>query len=562
MTSTGCAVDLGWGRVVFGQTFEDLADLRSLLRDEASGRRDICIYLPDPQVFVGLAPDEFFVDPSLTFRLGLRHEPAIGGDGINVVDLRGRADAEQVNRIYAANRMVAADVDTLVANRYAPHVIHLVAVDRDGGRPVGTVTGIDHRVAFGDAEAGSSLWSLAVAPECSRPGVGGALIAALARRCRGRGLRHLDLSVVHDNANAIELYERLGFRRIPVLCVKRKNPINLPLFTTASDDVAQLGIYARVVAEEAQRRGIQVEVLDVERGYLRLSHAGRSIVTRESMSELTSAVALDRAADKLLSRRIVSEAGITVPAGRLSGDEWEDLEFLARHAEIVVKPRRGEQGAGVSVGVVDADGLRAARDRAALVDRDVLLEARHAGQDVRIVVIGDELVAAAVRRPPAITGTGRHSVLDLLEQLNRRRSAATEGESSVPIDAHTVETIRASGYRLDSVPVDGAVIVVRRTANLHTGGTIHDVTDEVHPALVETAVDAAHALDLPVAGIDLIAPDPRAPAHVFIEANERPGLANHAPQPTVERFVDLLFPSTRPADPASPAAMRSASSAG
>jgi hypothetical protein len=34
---------------------------------------------------------------------------------------------------------------------------------------------------------------------------------------------------------------------------------------------------------------------------------------------------------------------------------------------------------------------------------------------------------------------------------------------------------------------------------------------------------------------------------VFIEANERPGLANHEPQPTAQRFIDLLFPLSMPA---------------
>ena len=90
------------------------------------------------------------------------------------------------------------------------------------------------------------------------------------------------------------------------------------------------------------------------------------------------------------------------------------------------------------------------------------------------------------------------------------------------------------------------MIPVRRTANLHTGGTITDVTGETHPALVEAAVTAARAIEIPVTGIDLMVPDPRRPDYWFIEANERPGLANHEPQPTAERFVDLLFPLSVP----------------
>src|SRR5690606_3135525 len=91
---------------------------------------------------------------------------------------------------------------------------------------------------------------------------------------------------------------------------------------------------------------------------------------------------------------------------------------------------------------------------------------------------------------------------------------------------------------------EGELLAVRRTANLHTGGTIHDVTSKLHPELNSASVAASRALGIPVTGLDLLVSAPDSPEHVFIEANERPGLANHEPQPTAERFVDLLFPGT------------------
>jgi D-alanine-D-alanine ligase-like ATP-grasp enzyme len=102
------------------------------------------------------------------------------------------------------------------------------------------------------------------------------------------------------------------------------------------------------------------------------------------------------------------------------------------------------------------------------------------------------------------------------------------------------------------------VLEVRKTANLHTGGTIHDVTAQLHPALREVAQKASRLLDIPVVGLDLMVPAVDAPVYAVIEANERPGLANHEPQPTVERFVDLLFPQTREAAAARPGGARSA----
>jgi D-alanine-D-alanine ligase-like ATP-grasp enzyme len=174
----------------------------------------------------------------------------------------------------------------------------------------------------------------------------------------------------------------------------------------------------------------------------------------------------------------------------------------------------------------------------------VLLEELVPGQDLRVVVIDHEVVAAAVRKPASVIGDGRSTVRELVEAQSRRRAAATAGESRIPMDDATVATVRAYGHEMSDVLPVGEELEVRRTANLHTGGTIHDVTASLHPALVTAAVRASRALDIPVTGLDLLVSDVSGPDHVLIEANERPGLANHSPQPTAERFVDLLFPET------------------
>jgi GNAT-family acetyltransferase (TIGR03103 family) len=287
-----------------------------------------------------------------------------------------------------------------------------------------------------------------------------------------------------------------------------------------------------------------VEVLDAEWGELRLSHAGRSIVTRESLSELTSAVAMSRCDDKRVTRRILEQVGIAVPPGRTATGDGDDAAFLAEVGEVVVKPARGEQGRGITVGVTDPDRLARAVDDARTHCPDVLIEQRVDGEDLRVIVINHEVVAAAVRKPASVLGDGRSTVHRLIEAQSRRRMAATGGESSIPLDATTAETVAAHGWAMDDVLPAGVELQVRRTANVHTGGTIHDVTASLHPALVTAAVRASRALDIPVTGLDFLVPDLSGPEHVCIEANERPGLANHQPQPTAERFVDLLFPET------------------
>ncbi|WP_343074914.1 N-acetylglutaminylglutamine synthetase [Phytoactinopolyspora alkaliphila] len=546
----GVAMDCGWGRLIFAQTFDDDADIITLLRAEEEGRRDIAMYVPDPHVLVSRAPDELFIDPSMTYRLELhRYRPRRETiPGVVVSTMADANDADEVNRIYAARHMVPADPDLMWSNQRTRTFTYLIAKDEHTGAVIGTVTGVDHVLAFDDPDQGTSLWCLAVDPQTPVPGVGEALVRVLAERYIGRGRDHLDLSVMHDNDPAIRLYKKLGFRRVPVFAVKRKNIINEPLFVPEPEaDVVELNPYAAIIADEARRRGILVEVLDPEWGEMRLVHAGRKIVTRESLSELTTAVAMSRCDDKRVTRRIFERAGLRVPRGIAAGDHDAEKAFLEEVGEVVVKPARGEQGRGITVGVSDADALARAVSLATTYCPDVLIEQCHDGEDLRIVVIGHQVVAAAVRRPASVIGTGRHTIAQLIDRQSRRRAAATGGESTIPMDDVTEDTLKAAGHTLDDVLPDGVSLQVRRTANLHTGGTIHDVTAELHPELAEAAVKASRAIDIPVTGLDMLVPSVDQPEYVVIEANERPGLANHEPQPTAARFIDLLFPETRPA---------------
>jgi D-alanine-D-alanine ligase-like ATP-grasp enzyme len=176
----------------------------------------------------------------------------------------------------------------------------------------------------------------------------------------------------------------------------------------------------------------------------------------------------------------------------------------------------------------------------------VLLESCFSGDDLRLVIIGYKLAAAAIRRPPSVVGDGQRDLRTLIEHQSRRREVATQGESRIPVDSETERCLAAAGLTLDSVLEPGREVLVRKTANLHTGGSIHDVTHVVHPRLVEAACTVARAIEIPVVGVDFMIKSPTDPEYVFIEANERPGLANHEPQPVAERFVDLLFPQSLP----------------
>jgi len=537
--------DCGWGRLIFGHTFSDPAKLARTLRKEKKGTRDIALYVQEPHVVVAKAPQELFLDPSDTYRLWLaqyrpqkKHPKAF-----NIRRLRSTDDAEAIKRVCIACHMVPADPKFIWKKRSSKALTFIVAEDLVNGEIIGTATGVDHKKAFDDPENGSSLWCLAVDPQAKHPGLGMALVNFLASHFQARGRDFMDISVLHDNNEAIALYKKMGFKRIPAFTIKRKNPINEPLFIGPQVS-EELNPYAMIIINEARRRGISVEVHDTENGYFSLGFGGRSVTCRESLTELTSAIAMSRCADKEVTTKMLNQAGLEVPKQIVANDPAGVRSFFDTYKTVVVKPAEGEQGRGVHVRLTDFSEVEKAIRGARKTGSKVIIEEFFDGLDLRVVVINYEVVAAAIRKPAQVTGTGEHTIKELIRKQSRRRAAATGGESKIPLDSETKRCISEAGYSLDDILPTKHTLAVRNTANLHTGGTIHDVTEELHPDLAGAAQKASRVIDIPVVGIDFIVKSPEKPEYVFIEANERPGLANHEPQPTAERFIDFLFPET------------------
>ncbi|MGB3212529.1 MAG: N-acetylglutaminylglutamine synthetase [Desulforhopalus sp.] len=539
-------VDCGWGRLIFGQTFEDPSILAESIMGEQKGSRDIAMYVREPHVVLSYAPQNLFIDPSLTYRLDFQNyrDTSHRVANLTIRPLTSCDDEMAINTIYQSWGMVPSYKGFYKKTAKDIHLLVLIAEESDTGTIVGAITGVDHYLAFNDPDNGSSLWALAVDQQCKIPKVGEALVRELILQLMERGRRFIDLSVMHTNGEAISLYDKLGFEQVPVYCIKKKNSINEPLYLGPDTDHS-LNIYAKIITSEAKKRGIGVDVIDAENGYFRLSLGGRSLVCRESLSELTTAVAMSRCDDKTVTRKILKNADLRVPDQQVVTDQASIDTFLARNSRIVVKPAQGEQGQGVFVDLERPGEIRAAVDKASQLCDKVIMEEFVEGEDLRIIVIDNQVVAAAVRKPASIQGNGLLTIRELIEKQSRRRAAATHGESTIPLDAETERTIIKAKYTLTDILPEGTRLFVRKTANLHTGGTIQDVTSKLHPTLREAAKSGAQALQIPVVGFDFLVPDLEGPDYVIIEANERPGLANHEPQPTAEKFIDLLFPQSR-----------------
>jgi GNAT-family acetyltransferase (TIGR03103 family) len=247
-------MDCGWGRLIFAHTFTGPEEVASTLLQERSGQRDIAFYLRDPHVVLALRPHKLFLDPSHTFRLWLTDYQSVSNrkSGFVITPIQSDTDARALNRIYAARDMVTVDPGFLIKHRRSRKLLYLLAKDQATNEVIGVILGLNHRSIFSDPEKGSSIWSLAVARHTYHHGVGEALVRKVAELMKVRGCNYADLSVQHDNDEAIALYRKLGFHRIPVFAIKTRNTINEKLFSGPSPD-QRLNPYATIIVNEARR---------------------------------------------------------------------------------------------------------------------------------------------------------------------------------------------------------------------------------------------------------------------------------------------------------------------
>jgi cyanophycin synthetase len=317
----------------------------------------------------------------------------------------------------------------------------------------------------------------------------------------------------------------------------------------------RLGPSTAAIVRAACRRGIPVRRLN-DGSLVQLGHGARQRRVCTAETDRTGAIAEAIAQDKQLTRSLLNAAGVPVPEGRPvanADDAWEAAEEIG--PPVVVKPRYGNHGRGVATNLTTREQVVRAYAAALEEGSEIVVERFAPGDDYRLLVIGDRLVAAARREPAQVLGDGRSSIAALVEEVNRdpRRS---DGHSTVlswiKLDAVSLAVLAEQGYTPDSVPPAGTRVLIRRNGNLSTGGTATDVTDLVHPEVAARAVDAARVVGLDIIGVDMVVTDIGRPLEsqrgAVVEVNAGPGLRMHLepsagkPRPVGEAIVNLLFP--------------------
>jgi cyanophycin synthetase len=322
------------------------------------------------------------------------------------------------------------------------------------------------------------------------------------------------------------------------------------------DQNQRLGPSTGSIVQAAVRRGIPVRRLN-EGSLVQFGHGAQQRRIWASETDRTGAIAEAIAQDKELTKSLLGAVGVPVPEGRTPASAEEAWQAaLEIGLPVVVKPSDGNQGRGVSVGLDTEEAIKTAFGVAQREGRAVLVERHLSGSDYRLLVVGERLVAAARREVPKVVGDGQHSVVELVRLTNqhpRRGEDHATAQSKLLLDEIACEVLATQRLTPESIPAPGQVVVLRRNANLSTGGSAIDVTDEVHPEVAARAIQAARMVGLDVAGIDVVAPSLSRPleetAGAIVEVNAAPGLRMHLEpsegqsRPVGEAIVDLLFPS-------------------
>ncbi|MDQ3519805.1 MAG: cyanophycin synthetase [Gemmatimonadota bacterium] len=319
-------------------------------------------------------------------------------------------------------------------------------------------------------------------------------------------------------------------------------------------DSVRLGPSTNAIVEEARRRGIPVRRLN-SHSLVQLGLGKNLRRIQATMTDYTSAIGVEIAQDKDDTKRVLGNIGLPVPKGDVASSVEDAIEIAGEIGyPVILKPLDASHGRGISSRLDNDASVQESWPAAREYSRRVVVEKFAQGSDHRVLVVNGKVVAAAERVPAHVVGDGVHTVRHLIDEVNadtRRGVGHRKILTKLPLDERTVEYLAECGLTLASVPASGERVLLRQTANLSTGGTSIDRTDEIHPDNVTACEMAAGIVGLDIAGIDVLTPDISVPFRengaVIIEVNAAPGIRMHThpaegtPRNVGAPVLDMLY---------------------
>ena len=373
-----------------------------------------------------------------------------------------------------------------------------------------------------------------------------------ARSTSVRGVYKVVVRSRHEDVSRACLYAA----RDLVMAAIEDRPFDMPATVARLRDLADslcLGPSTACIVDAATDRRIP-SIRLTEGNLVQLGYGARSRRIWTAETDQTSAIAESISSDKDLTKNLLQACGVPVPEGRLvesPEDAWEAAEEIG--VPVVVKPRDGNHGRGVSTELMTREEIEAAYKLALDEGSDVIVERFVRGNEHRLLVVGGRLAAAARGESATVVGDGRSTLIELIDtQINtdpRRGTTEDYPLNLVLVDEDPAVRLEITrqGFTPDAIPPLGAEVMIQRNGNV-----AFDVTDLVHPDVAATVCLAARIVGLDIAGVDLVAEDISRPLDeqqgAIVEVNAGPGLLMHLkpasgePRPIGRAIVDSLFP--------------------
>lgn len=320
---------------------------------------------------------------------------------------------------------------------------------------------------------------------------------------------------------------------------------------------SRLGPSTGSIVAEAEARGIPWLRLN-KYSLCQLGYGANQKRIQATVTSETSSIGVELACDKEDTKYLLEQAEVAVPKGDIIKRE-SSLKEACRYVgyPLVIKPIDGNHGRGITVDIQNyedaLEGFKHAKNSSK--SGAIIVEKFITGEDYRLLVINNVLVAAAKRTPAHVIGDGTSSIETLIEEVNKdsRRGYGHENVlTKITINELTKTIIKDAGYTLESVLKKEEMLILKDTANLSTGGTAEDVTDIVHPANIAMAERISKIIDLDICGIDIMSTDISKPladtGGAVLEVNAGPGFRMHLapteglPRNVAAPVIDKLFP--------------------
>lgn len=301
-----------------------------------------------------------------------------------------------------------------------------------------------------------------------------------------------------------------------------------------------LSYFNKLMIDFATREGIAADLVDEALHFVKYTKNNVTYTCYESLCDNVSSLAFLNCNDKSVTSKLLSNSGLLVPAEiSISSIGERETAFLEFYKNVVVKPAIGEQGLGVTVNIQDLQSLQAAFEQAKTICEKVILQEYVQGDEMRILIIDNKVAASTLKIAPHTLADGIMNIMELFQKFySEKKSSDAASQINLEFDADVLRCIKGQGYEITSIPAQDTKVYFRYNANIATGGRSIDNTEALGSQVCDACERASEILRIPVVGFDIIKNDKLI---YFIEANERPGLGFHEPQPVLDIFFSYLF---------------------